>query len=298
MPQFNTFAIQDDSAGDTSTFAGSAVPTLRVSAVPSHWDAQKTNALEGFASSVGSQIKLPTTSSNALTCLDASGSALSGWPKANPAAVVATYDNWYGFWMNDDATLLYVVLVEVGSTPDTFALVTINVAGTVVTLGTDQPSSDFTTASFWASDAATIQPDGTGFKLLNAYDDATNAQFAIIDIAGQFTTDPTALYTDAALSMSADPIYETADGFLIGGAKQNTDSSDIEIEIHNKTDNIVTTLPLGSVRGLGTTSGGFMRWRDYVVFWEASGVGRQGLLKSSVSDADTFAKQLAAYVGV
>jgi hypothetical protein len=293
MAQFPTFPTQTTATADESVFAGTTAPVLRVSALPSYWNAQSSTYLEGFASSVGSAISLPITDTAALTCYSATGSTL--WSKANPAAALATYDHWYGFWLNDDATLLYVSVVENSTTPNTFGLITIDVAGTVATLGTDTPASDFTTANdFWKL-GSNMQPDGTGgFKLLNALA-TTTAQYAVIDAAGQFTTDPTALYANASAAFTSDPaVYETADGYLIGA--NTAAGGTATATLHNGTTVLIASIQEENLRGSGPVMG-YTRWRDYVVTWYSAGT-RTDSLKSSKTDMDTFAKSLATYVGI
>lgn len=298
---FNTLpsnsVAQEGGSGGTTTSTGVA-PRIAGSSLPSYWSKSTHRFLEGFSDVTGSALYMPITSSDALTLYSSTGSIL--WTFANPGSTVTNYDHWVGFWLDTDGTKLYVVLVDSGTTPDTFALITIDSAGTVTTIGTDQPAVDFTARPTWMG-GGTIIEDGAGnFKILSDLDSATNAQYAVMDATGTFTTQPTTFYTGAALAVDALPSYETTNGYVMALSNFGTTATGkVSIQLHNKTDLISNTfVPLDSLLGIGINSCGWVKWRDYVVSWDSVNSSRVACLKYTEEAMATFAQQLAEYAGI
>ena len=298
MAGFNTLPTKEGGSGGSVTATTSNVPVLATSSLPAYWANNQTDYKEGYASHPNGAIELPSSSTAALTHYDASGSTV--WTKANPGTALAGYDTWVGFYLDNDAVLLYVWLRETGTTPNTYALISINSLGTVATIGTDQPGVDFTADCAYLS-GSSISPDGSGgFKILNSVNDPT-AQYAAIDSAGQFTTQPTTLYTNAQLGCQAVIYpYETADGLIPSDALLSVANgvSGVSMALHNKTNGgISVQLPPSSLPLAPSGGTGFMRWRDYITFVDSA--GNHGFtLKTTPTQFDTYIKQLAAYIGL
>lgn len=270
-------------------------PKLSGEKLPSFWGATRDNYLEGFASSAGSSISLPTSETAALTLYSVTGSTL--WTKAAPTNVDAAADAWVGFWMNADATLLYVITVDDGTIPDTFFLSSINAAGTVVNIGNDAPSSDFLNEPSWSVDGW-IQPDGSGgFKIFSTSATSANNQYAIMNSSGVFTTDPTALYTNSSVSNLV-PGYETTDGNLLFRQSFVVANNSIISPVSNKTEASLPYLPLDSNLGAGSSTTWLMDWKDYVVNASNAASVTRGNFKYTPAQAATYVSELLSYSGV
>jgi len=290
---FNTFPTQSSSEStSTTTSIGDLGPVLKHSSLPAYRQSSNQINLEGFASLSRSSIVLPNGVSGSLVLVDSTGSTI--WSYA-PGAFNAAADSWAGFWMNDDATLMYVFASDTTVAPNAWYTSTVDAAGTIVELGNDQPALEFTTLSQWWTGGTGVQPDGTGsFKILHNVD-ATNGQYAVLDSAGQFTTQPTDFYDDGmdAPNVHGSSPYETDGGYIISDIIGS--SGRINLGITHKYSSIDMNISSDTFLGWGGRS--VIRWRDYVVTWHTSG-SREGLVKYSVSDFDKYASEMGEYYGV
>ncbi|MBL4680851.1 MAG: hypothetical protein JKY88_09030 [Pseudomonadales bacterium] len=114
-------------------------------------EAQTGNRLEGYSGD-GDYIELPSSAADTIEYFNSAGS--SQWT-VSQANVHANIDDWVGFLF--DASLIYLVGVDEGTTPNTYYTASINSAGTIVNIGNAQPSSDFTTAAaaWWTNTIVT-----------------------------------------------------------------------------------------------------------------------------------------------
>lgn len=126
---FNTFptqSSQDESGSGGGSSSTGSEPSAVGDPISSFYSAGKADYLEGFSSLPGSSILLPTTNTGNLVLYDSTGSIV--FSRA-PSNIVAPMDRWVGFWMNDDATILYVVGRDTGGNPDIYYLVEVNSVG-------------------------------------------------------------------------------------------------------------------------------------------------------------------------
>jgi hypothetical protein len=274
-----------------------STPVLQGTQLPSYWDNNQQNVLEGFVGSVGSSIELPTTGTGSLICYDATGSTLWSYITANINAA----DNQYlGFWMNDAADLLYVVTIDTDTTPDTYRLSSINLAGTIVNIGNDQPSVEFATSNAYWTTNGMIQPDGSGgFTIIKGSSTAGNDEFAVMDSSGTFTTSPARITTVNANHGIYGYSYKTDNGYWLYQVTLNSSNFHAQISISNETDNSPALLPYNNLNGCAiSTDSGFIAWRDYVIGVDGSSNVRRGNKKFTKAQINAFATQLAAYTGV
>jgi len=296
---FNTFPTQSSSESTgTTTSSGDLGPVLNHSPLPAYYNNVATRNLEGFASLSRSSVSLPSNDTTNLVLFDSTGSTIWSYVPGN---LNAAADRWAGFWLNDDATLLYVFASDTTVSPNAWYTFTIDAAGTIVELGNDQPALEFTNTSQWWTSGTGVQPDGTGgFKILHNVD-AITGQYAILDSAGQFTTQPTDYYDDGigTPQVSAVSPYETESGYIISGIVLSVDGR-LNIGISNKYLSLQVNVSRDTFVGHATSSSsevGAIRWRDYVVPWD-NNTTRGGLVKYSVSDFDKYASEMAEYYGV
>ena len=110
------------------------------------------NRMEGFIGD-GDYIELPISSGTSVVYFN---NADVQQFSISRTAIAGTSENWVGFTFDKTDSLIYVVVVDEGTTPDTFFLASINVSGTIVNIGSGQPSVDFVTpTNWWMINAAT-----------------------------------------------------------------------------------------------------------------------------------------------
>jgi len=291
---FNTFPTQSSQEDSSSNFSSGSEPKLKFSYLPDYYGAGKSNTLEGYASLTGSSIVLPFSGTNPIVCLSSTGSNIYS---VAPSAAISGYDQWMGFWLNDDASLLYAVLKDTGTSPDTYAIITINSSGVVSTVGTDQPSVDFSVARYWSFLGGIIPQDDGGFKLIS------DKEYAIIDSAGQFTTQPTDIGTDGFSDLFP---YLTDDNTYIAGlyGQQLGSGRPLGFSLVKNNRGARAIVSLDMAPGIANIEdrGGFLRWRDYVVTVEDSISSipffRSALVKYSKNDFESYIAQWSKYSGV
>lgn len=302
---FNTFPTQSSQEDSGSTFSSGLEPKLKVSYLPDYYSSGQFRSLEGYASLPRSSILMPANGADDFICQSSNGSTI--YQKTNPNAVISGYDEWVGFWMNEVGTLLYIVMFDRGTTPYTYALVTVDAAGTVTTLGTDQPSSDFAVEREFTTGTGMIPQDDGGFKLIS------DKEYAVIDSAGQFTTQPTDIFTGVDPILwggEADHIYMSDEGYLTGGITSNLIGGPssavgyVELMFGSGNSLVQTIIKVENVRGFNNTASsslkaGLIPWKDYiVVFRPSTNPYRSEIVKYSREDFDKYLSELAQYTGV
>jgi len=303
---FNTFPTQSSQEDSGSTFSSGSEPKLKVSYLPDYYSSGSFRSLEGYASLPRSSILMPINGGDDFICQSSSGSTI--FQKSNPNAVISGYDEWLGFWMNEAGTLLYIVMYDRGTTPYTYALVTVDDAGTVTTLGTDQPSSNFAVEREFTTGTGMIPQDDGGFKIV------MDEQYAVIDAAGQFTTQPTDIFTGVDPFLwggEADHIYISDEGYLTGAITANVIGGSnsggvgyVELMFGSGNSLVQTIIKVENVRGFNSTGssslkGGLIPWKDYIVVFRAnSNPYRSETIKYSREDFDKYLSELAQYTGV
>ena len=279
----------------------SDTPTLRGTALPTFFGRNLRQTAPGYASSVGSAIFLPDTSTATVVANDVTGSALWTFTIASfTAAITGTVTNWVGWYMNDAATELFGIALDTGTVNDTFYLFSINVSGTITEIGNNQPSSDFTVAPpSWGATSSIITDGSGGFKIVVTSINASGSEFAIMDSTGTFTTDPTAIMTNANAG-PGNAAYETTGGKLLSEVESDPTTNTTTLKVSNKTDSAVIVLPYDAVKGIATGTNGmfFIRWQDFIIIWDAAAAGNmEGKFKYTEAQVDTFADDLLAYGG-
>ena len=123
-------------------------------------------------------------------------------------------------------------------------------------------------------------------------------QYAVLDSAGQFTTDPTDYYDDGMVSprVSSFSPYETESGVIISTLDGDIGGR-LSLGITNKYLTLIASVSSDTFVGQSLTATSVMRWRDYVVL-VGTGGSRTALVKYSVSDFDKYASEMAEYYGV
>lgn len=129
------------------------------------------------------------------------------WSKTR-TNIFSGMDDWCGFIF--DGTLIYLVGVDEGTTPNTYVTASIDVAGTIVNIGNAQPASDFTsTATAWGSGSLSISGSshiqrasftngfGSGNILVRQLQTVTGLEEMEIDITdGSIISDPATIAPD------------------------------------------------------------------------------------------------------
>jgi len=296
MASFNKFPtkVDDDSASVTET------PTLRGEALPTFFGGNLPNSAPGYASSVGSTILLPITDTATVSAVDVTGSTLWSFTIASfSAAITGQITSWVGFHMNVAGTALESKALDNATTNDTFYTFSINVSGTITETGNSQPTTDFVIEPQW-SDFGTMQPDGSGgFKIFSGGSTVANSQFAVINSAGAFTTQPTLVFTNANAAAGVG-MYETTGGKILGPLGSSPTTDNTTINVSNKTDTAVVVLPYNAVKAIDGQGNGFffLRWQDFIITWDTSAAEQQeGRFKYTEGQVDTFADDLLAYGG-
>jgi hypothetical protein len=271
--------------------SGVDYPRLTGAALPSYYGMADTQTLEGYASSVGSSIEIPDADSSAISAKDVSGSTLWTVSIATAsAAVVGDITNWVQFWMNTDATLLYVIVLDTGTTNDTWHIITIDVAGTIGDVGSSQPSSDFSTITTWPNAGCT--PDGSGgFKIFSI------DQFLVIDNTGTITTQPTSLYTNAEAT-AGNNVFETGNDNILTLITVSQTTRNASVIVSNKTDVAQVYFPIEAIKAVPITSAKMMRWRDYNTPWDTTGGPLSGQFKYTDAQIDAFVDEVLTYAGL
>lgn len=171
-----------------------------------------SNRYEGF---VGDKdyIELPINSAGNIEYFN---SAEVSQFTVNLTAIAPTSDDWGGFTFDKTDALIYVVVVDEGTAPNTYFFASVNVSGTVVNIGNAQPGVEFATASGnWyntsASDngSSTIQraADGSGNMFMRQTNVTGMEEMEINISTGAIVSDPAVIDTDII-----DVAWKTSDG--------------------------------------------------------------------------------------
>lgn len=174
MAGFNTFPVKTASSSATDstiTVTGQLLPPQLVrenyATAARFANQQQSNRFEGFNGD-GDYVELPIAAGNSLAYFNSSDASQFTVARTT---IAAASDDWVGFTFDSVDNLIYVVVVDEGTTPNTYFLASVNVSGTVVNIGNAQPGTDFvTTTTSWyhsspqSTGGTTIQraADGTG----------------------------------------------------------------------------------------------------------------------------------------
>ena len=126
-----------------------ALPVLRPASLGAavFAEAQTSNRLDGFNGD-NDYIELPSSAAGTIEYFNAAEASQWAVSKAN---VHANIDDWVGPLFDDGK--IYVVGVDEDTIPNTYYLASIDSAGAVTNIGSDQPTVDFTTtAAAWWTD--------------------------------------------------------------------------------------------------------------------------------------------------
>lgn len=304
---FNTFptqSSQDESGSGGGSSSTGSEPSAVGEPISSFYSAGKANYLEGFASSPGGSILLPTTNTGNLVAYDSTGSIIFS---RSPSNVAALMDRWVGFWMNDDATILYVVGRDISGDPDKYYLVEVNSGGVDTVVGSDNIDDDFDGNGDWTGGTSIIPLSGGGFRIISLGDSGGSVgigrcQFADIDSAGQFVTNRAQIFEDTqkdAFLFGFSNVYESPDGFILNNLQEVTASGLVSFTISNKKNVVrVTVENTRLLGGSNTANCGFIRWRDYITILNTVDSERGAILKYPVLTFDEFLKDFGNSVGL
>lgn len=180
---------------------------------------------EGFSGD-GDYFLIPTASTGPLIYYDNTGSSIFS---ISPSDINAVCDYWVGFTI--DSGVLYIVAVDVGTTPDTFYLASVDITGAVTNIGNDQPSVDFINAgTYWGSGitagATNIQRAAVGsgnlFIRMTTNSATIGAEEAEINITtGAFVSSPSSIFGMPYNHTGGSHHYKTTNGVYLGSL--NTD---------------------------------------------------------------------------
>lgn len=304
---FNTFptqSSQDESGSGGGSSSTGSEPSAVGEPISSFYSAGKANYLEGFASLPGGSILLPTTNTGNLVAYDSTGSIIFSHSPSNVGPFI---DRWVGFWLNDDATILYVVGRDISGAPDIYYLVEVNSGGVGTVVGSDNIDDDFDGTADWTGGTSIIPLSGGGFRIISLGDSGGNVgisrcQFADIDSAGQFVTNRAQIFEDTqkdALLFGFSNVYESPDGFILNNLQEVTASGLVSFTISNKKNVVrVTVENTRLLGGSNTANCGFIRWRDYITILNTVDSERGAILKYPVLTFDEFLKDFGNSVGL
>lgn len=176
---------------------------------------QQSNRFEGFAGD-RDYVELPEGVTADVEYFNSAG--VSQWTVVR-SDLHANVDDWVGFTL--DGSLVYLVGVDEGTTPDTFYLASVDAAGTVINIGNGQPGSDFssTGVDWWsvvggAAGSTGIQRNavGDGNILVRQRQTAGTEEMEINISTGAIVADPAVISSD----FSTRGGHKTADGIYCG----------------------------------------------------------------------------------
>lgn len=178
-----------------------------------------TNYAPGFDEN-GDIVSLPTSAGAALNYYNTSGSLV--W-SITPTAINASSNSWCGMFYDKDEALIYLLTVNASTVTDTYYLATINKAGSITIIGSDQIPTDFTYYPRFpesSSYAGTIQPDYDNTSHINLRSmQLSDTYQAVIDRTnGQFISGPSQ-WNNSSQGIAV--LYETPDGIFVGGSGGN-----------------------------------------------------------------------------
>lgn len=273
-------------------------PTLDPDVSPnlSHW----VSGFDGDAD----VIELPSSPAADLLYFDSSGNQVTdgSWSGGiDPVDLGATASAWSGF-MRDTSGLIYMVAVDVSTSPDTYFLGTVNKAGTIVQIGNDQPSADAGTHLGWGKGNSTGSTsiyrtaDGTGNIFVRFFTSTVTLEAEINIADGQFVTN----FTQVAIGPCP---YKTAAGTFIGnfantGSAAGT-SPNVVVDVSGSNGFSRLHIPDSTgAPGAGTTTGGaLLQWGGKIVL-AANASNGTGPKAFAVSTFDNWTNRLLATGGV
>ena len=254
---------------------------------------------EGFAGN-GDYVRFPTSGGNSAVGYYDNVDALQ-WSKT-PTNINAACNNWVGMTFDETDGLIYVVAVNTGTSPNTYYTASINSAGTIVNIGNDQPSSDFSTnpefaIAITASGSSGIQREEDGSGNLFARSSDLPAEEAEINIStGVFVSDPAEIFPNyVPISLLSALLYKNSDGVYIGHVKGNSNGF-LNTQVAKTTVTMIN-FPMGL--GLPFHSSGLKitAWKSSVLFHEVSRVSSSGPFGFDRTEFDAWLNDLADVSG-
>lgn len=158
-------------------------------------NSSQSNRYEGFNGD-RDYVELPILTGNNLEYFNNADASQFTVSKSDINAAV---DDWVGFIFDKTDSLIYIVAVDEGTTPNTYYTASVNSSGTVVNIGNAQPSSDFTTAAtgWWVTvsvvvGASAIQraSDGIGNLFVRQTNTGGMEEMEINISTGAIVSDP------------------------------------------------------------------------------------------------------------
>jgi len=225
------------------------------------------NRREGFAGD-GDYVEIPIAETGNIEYFNSADS--SQWTKS-PTDLHANADSWVGFTF--DGSLLYCMAVDIGTSPNTFYLASINSGGTLVSIGNAQITFAVTTGFHYHVNAGTagatcIQRNvvGSGNILILMNEGVSGGEVCEINIAnGTVVSGPTVVAADLVW-----PCYKSADGIYLNG-----EGSQNFFQIHHADTGTAlpnwTTTHTSEVNNYGSIGGAQilrppMVWKDELYF--------------------------------
>ena len=214
----------------------------------------------------------------------------------------ANVDYWSGVMYDLTDSVIYLLGVDSGTTPHTFYFASVNVAGTVVNIGSDQPATDFTAVPRTYSEDTNMYRDGgdgVGNMFLRA-GEGNGEQMEINISTGAIVGDVEDVHSLGSILASGGNAYpyKTPNGtYLRGWNGQNTNNY-INIQLLAVQNKAMEEIHLPASCGLGWVSSmNPVMWKGYIAMVRFSTaapayMGARFFETTEFNDAfDTLARQ-------
>lgn len=271
-------------------------------AAPANVRMDEENVMEGFVGD-GDHVVLPLTT-DALEYYDNASPPVLQWD-VTLVEVNAAVDQWAGFTFDETDSLIYGIGVDTTTTPDTFYTFSVNAAGTIVNIGNDQPTSDFTSpGNYW-----NVAPTSANSMILQRSADGSGNLFlrngkeeAEINIAtGAFVSDPAAL---PGSTVSIATPFKTTDGHFIGLFQDRTTNlsqlSNTVLGLRSSSGTLFANIPVPTISGVPASVSGckLIPWKGYAaIAVTTTASGRNGTRQATLADINTFTNSVLAILG-
>lgn len=246
--------------------------------------------VEGFSGG-GDFIELPAAIASVVEYFNSSGA--SQWT-LDKTTINAAIDAWVGFYLDATDNLLYIIAKDTGTTPNTYYTASMNAAGTLVNIGNDQPTVDFSipTGTGWNGQGAghssvARDVDGSG----NLFIRQREGQEMEIDITDGTAGDAVAFYNLPSTSKVYN--YKTADGTYIATGPRS--ASIIPVNLVTNDFNFPVTM-MDASSGLSQAGGSvfliLQAWKGYVTLIAATATAIDGPRQWNKTDMDDLVTEI------
>ena len=263
-------------------------------------DISDAQNIQGFVGD-GDYFVLPSLSTASITYNDSDGNQVTtgSWAGGiSPSEIDAAADNWCGFMLDETDSLLYVMVCDVGATPDEYLLASIDVAGVITQIGVfSAPATAFTSAVIsWRTNAGDggssnlhRVADGSGNFFLRA----NNGSIGVEEL--EFNSSTGAIVGDVVEVAQGLARYKTPSGVFIGGFSTNAINRG-EVIVGNTVSGNQMSIPPDSGLTLSTIICHPMQWNGRIVMAGGSGT-MFGSRAYEVTNFDNYGDALGRLVG-